>query len=79
MIKTTVPHLASKPHYDVTKNAVEFDFWEGSQKRHATVTMTRTAASEVMDLFNANWPMIGDMASRTPPNKDGVIEIKVKF
>jgi hypothetical protein len=79
MVKTTVPHLASKPRYDIIKNAVEFDFWEGSHKRHATVVMTRTAANEVMDLFNANWPMIGDMAARTPPNKEGVIEIKVKF
>jgi hypothetical protein len=41
--------------------------------------MTRTAANDVMDLFNANWSMIGDMAARTPPNKDGVIVIKVKF
>jgi hypothetical protein len=78
-MKRMLPQIAGDPWYDYAKNRVEFEFWMGDRKVHATAVLMRTSPSDVMPKFNANWPMIGDMATRTSPNNEDVIEIVVKF
>ena len=70
------PPLASKPVYELTLQAVRFEFWKGNVKQAGSFKIPNMTAEAALDYFMVNWAKIGVVAARTPPTNG---EVRLRF
>ena len=61
------PKLASVPVYEASTQTVCFEFWDGNEKRAASLKLPLVSADEAIGFFNTNWAVIAGMVARTAP------------
>ena len=61
------PKLASVPAYDPSTQTVCFEFWDGNEKRAASLKLPSMTPDEAIRFFNTNWAVIAGVVARTAP------------
>jgi hypothetical protein len=62
-----IPELTGIPAYELSTQTVRFEFWDGNEKRAASLKLPSMSSDEAIRFFNTNWAVIACMVARTAP------------